>query len=40
MEVDLISLSALELYMMGVLPVSKVPDTIVFSGVSKLNDDV
>jgi len=33
------SLSALELYMMGVLPVSEVPDTIVFSGVSKLNDD-
>jgi len=32
-------LSALELYMMGVLPVSEVPDTIVFSGVSKLNDD-
>ena len=33
------SLSALELYMMGVLPVSEVPDIIVFSGVSKLNDD-
>ncbi|MDE0593525.1 MAG: procyclic acidic repetitive family protein [Dehalococcoidia bacterium] len=32
------SLSALELYMMGVLPVSEVPDVIVFSGVSKLND--
>ena len=34
-----LSLSALELYMMGVLPVSEVPDTIVFSGVSKLNED-
>jgi hypothetical protein len=34
-----LSLSALELYMMGVLPASEVPDIIVFSGVSQLNDD-
>ena len=33
------SLSALELYMMGVLSASEVPDIIVFSGVSQLNDD-
>ena len=31
-------LSPLELYMMGVLPSSEVPDTAVFSGVSQVND--
>jgi hypothetical protein len=31
-------LSPLELYMMGVLPASEVPDTAVFSGVSQVND--
>ena len=31
--------SPLELYIMGVLPSSEVPDTVVFSGVSKLNDN-
>ena len=33
------SLSELELYIMGVLPASEVPDTIVFRGVTKLNEN-
>ncbi len=32
-------LSELELYLMGVLPASEVPDTIVFRGVTKLNEN-
>jgi hypothetical protein len=31
-------LSPLELYMMGVLPASEIPDTTVFGGVSQVND--
>ena len=33
------SLSAIELYMMGVLPADEVPNTTVFHGVSRINED-